>query len=61
LALAAGVERALRWQNSRMGGGDPFLMQRWNDAKMELGRAIIQFPIWRPKRAARMKLAGMEA
>lgn len=60
LAVAAGVERALRWQNSRLGGGDPFLMQRWNDAKMELGRAIIQFPIWRPKRAARMKLAGME-
>lgn len=59
LAVAACVERALRWQNSRLGGGDPFLLQRWNDAKVELGRAILQFPIWRPKRVARAKLAGM--
>lgn len=60
LVVAACVERALRWQNSRLGGGDPFLLQRWNDAKTELGRAIFRFPVWRPRRVARSKLAGME-
>lgn len=60
LAVAACVERALRWQNSRLGGGDPFLLQRWNDAKVELGRTIVRFPVWRPGRVVRSKLAGME-
>jgi len=59
LAVAACVERALRWQNSRLGGGDPFLLKRWNDAKQELSRAIMQFPIWRPGKVSRSKLAGV--
>lgn len=59
LAVAACVERALRWQNSRLGGGDKFLMQRWNDAKQELNRSIMQFPIWRPGKVSRSKLAGV--
>jgi hypothetical protein len=59
LAVAACVERALRWQNSRLGGGDAFMMERWNEAKIELGRAILQHPIWRPGRAARSRLAGL--
>ncbi len=54
LAVAAGVERALRWANSRLGGGDPFMMQRWNDAKIELARAKAEFPIWRPRRVNRL-------
>jgi hypothetical protein len=60
LAISSCVERALRWQNSRLGGGDPFLLQRWNDAKVELGRTIIRFPVWRPGRVVRSKLAGLE-
>lgn len=60
LAVASCVERALRWQNSRLGGGDPFLLQRWNDAKVELGRTILRFPVWRPSRVARSKLAGLQ-
>ena len=58
LAAAAVVERALRWQNSRLGGGDPFLLQRWNDAKVELGHAQRRYPIWGPGRGHRMHLAG---
>lgn len=59
LAVAAGVERALRWQNSRLGGGDPFLLQRWNDAKEELRVAKVEYPIWLPGQIARLKLAGV--
>jgi len=59
LAVAAGVERALRWQNSRLGGGDSFLLQRWNDAKLELEKAKSVFPIWRPSRPGRLNLAGV--
>jgi hypothetical protein len=54
LAAAAAVERALRWQNSRQGGGDPFLMQRWNEAKIELARARVNFPIWTPRRVSKL-------
>jgi hypothetical protein len=54
LAAAAAVERALRWQNSRQGGGDPFLLQRWNDAKIELARARVNFPIWTPRRVSKL-------
>lgn len=54
LAVAAAVERALRWQNSRQGGGDPFLQQRWNDAQIELARARVSFPIWTPRRISKL-------
>ena len=59
LAVAAGVERALRWQNSRLGGGDPFLLRRWRDAKFDLARARKRFPIWTPRRVGRlMRVTG---
>ena len=58
LAVAAGLERALRWQNSRSGGGDDFLLQRWNDAKIELASARVRFPIWTPKRVAKLMNVG---
>lgn len=61
LAVAAGVERALRWQNSRLGGGDNFLLQRWNDAKVELERVKSEHPIWRPSRHGRLNLAGVRS
>jgi hypothetical protein len=48
LAVAAGVERALRWQNSRIGGTDRFLIERWNDAKAQLDYALEMFPVWQP-------------
>jgi hypothetical protein len=59
LAVSACVERALRWQNSRLGGGDRFLLERWNDAKLELERARIHNPVWKPGRRARLELAGV--
>lgn len=59
LAVAAGVERALRWQNSRLGGGDNFLLQRWNDARVELERLKSEHPIWRPARRGHLNLAGV--
>ncbi|MDH5508618.1 MAG: hypothetical protein OEZ02_15455 [Anaerolineae bacterium] len=58
LAVSAGVERALRWQNSRQGGGDAFLLQRWNDAKVELARAQVRFPIWTPRRVSKLMKLG---
>jgi hypothetical protein len=61
LAVAACVEQALRWANSRLGGGDSFLLQRWNDAKHSLEQARLLYPIWRPKRGAQMRVAGIGA
>ena len=61
LAIASCVERALRWQNSRLGGGDKFLLARWNDAKRDLEMALQRNPIWRPLKRARSKLAGMDS
>jgi hypothetical protein len=45
---------ALRWQNSRLQGGDDFLLQRWNDAKQSLVTAKALFPVWKPKRQAKL-------
>ncbi len=59
LAVSAVIERALRWQNSRLGGGDIFLMQQWQDAKLELERARIHHQIWKPKRGSQLNLSGV--
>ena len=59
LAVCAVVERALRWQNSRLGGADVFLMQQWQDAKLELERARIHHQIWKPKRGSKLNLSGV--
>ena len=50
LVLAACVEKALVWQNSRMQGGDDFLLQRLNDARQELAIAKATYAPWRPRR-----------
>ena len=44
------VDKALEWQNSRLQGGDQFLLQRWNAAKRQLAEARVRWPTWRPKR-----------
>lgn len=54
LAVAAGVERALRWQHARLGGGDAHLAARWELALADLRSAQRTFPIWRPRRSAKM-------
>lgn len=54
LAVAAAAERALRWQNARLGGDDPGLAGRWELAREDLARARAAFPIWKPARAARL-------
>lgn len=54
LAVAACTERALRWQNARLGGSDATLAARWERAQAELADARRTFPIWRPRRAAKM-------
>lgn len=56
LAVAAGVERALRWQTARL--GDAALQARWEQAHANLESARRAFPIWKPQRAARMLMAG---
>jgi len=59
LAVAAVVEKALVWQNTRLEGGNDFLLLRLNDAKNELDRAKALYPIWKPQARARMLLAGL--
>lgn len=54
LASAAATEVCLRWQNSRLQGGDDFLLQRWNDAKTELMKAKADFPIWKPRKRTKL-------
>lgn len=53
LAVAAVVERALRWQCARR-GGDEKLALLWQEAVEELQAARRRFPIWRPQRPARL-------
>jgi len=52
------VERALEWQNSRLQGGDQFLMQRWNDAKQQAAMARAMYPVWKPKRKSKVLEIG---
>lgn len=58
LAVAACVERALRWQHARMGGGDQRLAASWQRAQANLNEAKVLFPAWKPARASRLRLAG---
>ena len=58
LVLATAVERALRWQNSRLQGGDDFLLQRWNDAKQELERVRALYTTWFPSAHSRGLILG---
>lgn len=58
LAVAACVERALRWQNARTGGGDAHLAARWQQTRAGLAEAKALFPTWKPRRAARLFPAG---
>ena len=53
LAVAAGTERALRWQAARL-GGDTALQTRWQRAQVELESAQRAFPIWKPQRTAKL-------
>lgn len=53
LAVAAGLERALRWQNARL-GGDSQLATRWQTAQQDLVMARRTFPVWKPRRSAQL-------
>lgn len=53
LAVAAGVERALRWQTARL-GSDAALLTRRERAQADLESARRAFPIWKPQRAAKL-------
>jgi hypothetical protein len=61
LATAASVEAALKWQNSRLGGGDNFLLQRWNDAKNTLFEAKSNYPIYTPTRKATSRFGALKS
>lgn len=58
LATKALVLKALEWQNNRMMGGDDFLTQRLNDAKMQYQIAKMEYPIWKPKRRSKLFVIG---
>jgi hypothetical protein len=53
LAVAAGVERALRWQAARL-SSDAFLQARWERARSALMQTKRSFPLWNPRRTARI-------
>ena len=58
LVLAACVEKALVWQNSRMMGGDDFLLQRLNDARVDLQIARASYHPWKPKARPGLLIVG---
>jgi hypothetical protein len=58
LVLAAAVEKALIWQNSRMMGGDDFLLQRLNDARVDLQIARASYKPWQPVSRPRLLITG---
>jgi len=60
LVLAACVEKALVWQNSRMMGGDDFLLQRLNDARQDLAIARASYHAWQPKASPRLLTLGLQ-
>lgn len=59
LITAMLVEKALEWQNSRLGGTDEFLVMRWNDAKNASERARLIYPISKPASFAKSRFAGV--
>lgn len=54
LVVAACVERTLRWQSARLGDGDAHIASRWQQAKINLNEAKALFPIWKPRRRAKL-------
>jgi len=59
LAAAALVESALTWQINRMEGQNGFMLQRLNDARVELARLKLLHRIWKPRLQAKLRLAGI--
>ena len=60
LVLAACVEKALVWQNSRMMGGDDFLLQRLNDARQDLSIARASYQMWKPPVSPGLLIVGQQ-
>ncbi|RLC83658.1 MAG: hypothetical protein DRJ03_16500 [Chloroflexi bacterium] len=60
LAVASTVEAALRWLNTRNRGGEDFMLQRWNDAKVALNEARVRYPTYRPIRRTKLFTIGDE-
>ena len=60
LVLAACVEKALVWQNSRMMGGDDFLLQRLNDARQDLAIARVSYQMWKPPVSPGLLIVGAQ-
>ena len=58
LIIAVVTEAALRWQNSRLQGGDDFLLQRWNDAKDVLEDAMAKYKMWKPPPQSKIFVLG---
>ncbi len=48
LVVAMCTEACLRWQNARLGGGDDFLVQLWNESKDLVASAERKSQIWQP-------------
>lgn len=59
LAAAAVMVEALTWQQARLSGGDEALTGQLERAAAELARLRVLYPVWRPRRRARMRFAGL--
>lgn len=52
------AEKALEWQNSRLQGGDPFLLQRLNDIRVQVAERDVGYTVWRPPTKAKIFAFG---
>jgi hypothetical protein len=60
LAVLAATQEALNWQNSRVQGADPFLLQLSNKCANELEMRLAKTPIQKPKRRPKLLIVGRD-
>ncbi|MCB2178545.1 hypothetical protein KQH61_03930 [bacterium] len=58
VAAAAVLVEALTWQAARLSGKDGALQKQLETAQADLARIKEHYPIWKPNRRSRMRLAG---
>jgi hypothetical protein len=58
LVVAALSKHALNWQNKRLQGSDPYLLQAENDARQAFENARVERPIARPQRKNKLFIVG---
>ena len=52
------LDRMYEWWVSKTQGSNPFDLQKWNDIKIMVQEAKVRYPIWRPKKKAKILALG---